>query len=161
MCRWQLSPPNRRDVTRYFLSIQPYNPISPSISHPTQHIMFTLPNNIPFLPNRVPLFTREFIYRVFYRPSLILTQSANIGKAPRKLGPRDQLFKSRRWLSNAGLISHWSSSFGRGPLSPPPSALGVPGADCSVAAPVGDPALTCIEYAEAADIDDVTDIVWV
>jgi hypothetical protein len=77
------------------------------------------------------------IYNHFHLPSLILTQSANCGKVPLKLGPSVQFPKSLRWLSNTGLISHWSSSFGRGPRG-----------GCGVAGSCGEPACTWVEGAE-------------
>ena len=46
------------------------------------------------------------IYKSYHLPSLILTARASCGKLPLKLGPSDQLFRSRRCVSKAGLMSH-------------------------------------------------------
>lgn len=76
-------------------------------------------------------------------PSLIFTADANCGKLPLKLGPKLQLFRSLRCVSNAGLINHWSSSLGTfitlcDRLAGVPAAWGVCGA-------AGLPVLTWVE----------------
>lgn len=69
----------------------------------------TIPNIYLFqsrMPATLPRHECETSTGFLYLPSLILTQSANWGNVPLKLGPRVQLFRSRRCDSNAGLMSH-------------------------------------------------------
>ena len=47
-----------------------------------------------------------YMYSLCYLPSLILTAPASCGKLPLKLGPKDQLLRFLKCVSNAGLISH-------------------------------------------------------
>jgi hypothetical protein len=96
-----------------------------------------------------------------YLPSLILTASAKTGNVPLKFGPRLQLFRFRRWLSNAGLISHWSSSLGSAVLDSG-RLTGVP-AGWGVWGPAGLPALTWVEKGLDAGMEEVVERVleWI
>jgi hypothetical protein len=137
------------------LTIQQLNHPSPNLDNalPNTSYQYIVSNTIlppmksppsPPKPASYAHYTRPLAIhlQVAHRPSLILTQSANWGNVPRKLGPRDQLFRSRRWLSKAGLMSHWSSSWGRGPMAPGP---GVAGGGWGVLGSCGDPACTWVE----------------
>jgi hypothetical protein len=75
---------------------------------------------------------------------LILTDSAKCGNVVLNAGPKLQLFKFRRWLSKAGLISQYSSS-----LDPPaPGVLAVPP---GVGGAGGEPACAVVLYGEEVE----------
>jgi hypothetical protein len=78
-----------------------------------------------------------------------------MGKLPLKLGPKLQLFRSLKWLSKAGLMSHWSSSFGSA-FALSGKLDGVPAA-CGVCGPAGEPVLTCVEKGEDAGTEEVVE----
>jgi hypothetical protein len=86
------------------------------------------------------------------------TVSASFGNVPLNDGPRLQFLRSRRWLSKAGLIRYWSSSFGKFDVVP-----GVLAAPCGVAGAAGEPACTAVEYGLPVGIDEVVDNVeeWI
>lgn len=79
-----------------------------------------------------------------------------MGKALLKLGPRVQLLRSRKCVSKAGLISHWSSSLGNCSMLGMQAAT-LPVSGCGVAGPCGEPAFTCVEKGEDAEMDDVVE----
>ena len=124
-------------------------------------IIFVMPHPSDFLSDPMPqprLYQLRrskhpyvHIYKSRHLPSLIFTARANCGKIPLKLGPSDQLFRSRRCVSKAGLMSHWSSSLGTPVLSG--RLTGVPAA-CGVCGPAGLPLLTCVENGEDGWMED-------
>jgi hypothetical protein len=77
----------------------PTYPIHFVMHHPSSFLSVTM-RPIPVTP-KLP-----YMYKSYHLPSLILTARASCGKMPLKLGPSDQLFRSRRCVSKAGLMSH-------------------------------------------------------
>jgi len=89
-------------------------PIPNQIPAPVPYVKF---HHYPFSKVRLDILVYLPSFLLFisvslpgYRSSLIRTASARCGNAVRNAGPRLQLFRLRRWLSNTGLISHCSSS---------------------------------------------------